>query len=193
MGIQRTELRTGVKPFHGTTPNSSIMPLGQIELSVTFGMLNNFRTEKLTFDVTDFETMYNVILGRPMLGKFMAVVHCAYQTLKISGPNGGIIVKGDQHATVKYDKQSLDMVEYFSRAATTPKDANSKRQRHQGVVEAKDSRLISLVGASKSNDAKGKTNDGASNKNTDGCVKAIPLDPSKPSLSVNVGANLDPK
>ena len=42
------------------------MPLGQIELLVTFGMPNNFRTEKLTFDVADFEIAYNVILGCPI-------------------------------------------------------------------------------------------------------------------------------
>ncbi|XP_062202022.1 uncharacterized protein LOC133904545 [Phragmites australis] len=114
MGIQRTELRIGVEPFDGITPNSSTMPLIQIELRVTFGMPDNFRTEKLTFDVSDFETAYNVILGCPILGKFMVVVHYAYQALKITGPNGTIIVKGDQRAAVKCDKQSLDMVEHFS-------------------------------------------------------------------------------
>ncbi|XP_062188838.1 uncharacterized protein LOC133892118 [Phragmites australis] len=85
------------------------MPLGQIELPVTFGTPDNFRTEKLTFDVMDFEMTYNVILGRPMLGKFMVVVHYTYQTLKIPGPEGVVTVKGDQRATVKCDKQSLDM------------------------------------------------------------------------------------
>ena len=81
MGIQRSELKTGVESFHSITPNSSTMPLGQIELLVTFGLPDNFYTEKLTFDVADFKTVYNVILGRPMLGKFMAVVHYAYQVL----------------------------------------------------------------------------------------------------------------
>ncbi|XP_062202021.1 uncharacterized protein LOC133904544 [Phragmites australis] len=193
MGIQGSELRIGIEPFDGITPKSLTMPLVQIELRVTFGTPNNFHTEKLTFDVADFETAYNVILGCPMLSKFMAVVHYAYQTLKIPGPNGAIIVKGDQRAAVKNDKQSLDMVKHFSRAATTPKDTNSKRQRHQGVIEAKDSRLVSLAGTSKFDDAKGKTNDSVSNKNTDGCVKAVPLDPSEPSKMVKVGSNLDPK
>ncbi|XP_062186645.1 uncharacterized protein LOC133890210 [Phragmites australis] len=118
------------------------MPLGRIKLPVTFGMPNKLRTEKLIFDVADFEMAYNVILDRPMLDKFMAVVHYDYQTLKIPGPNGAIMVKGDQ--------RTFD-------------------------------------------DAKGKTNDGASNKKTDGCIKAVPLNPSEPSNTVNVGANLDPK
>ena len=94
---------------------------------------------------------------------------------------------------VKCDKQSLDMLEHFSRVATTPKDANSKCQRHQGVIEANDFGLISLASTFKSDDAKGKTNDGAINKKTNGCVKAVPLDPSEPSKTVKVGANLDPK
>ncbi|XP_062186653.1 uncharacterized protein LOC133890221 [Phragmites australis] len=125
MEIQRSEIKTRVVPFHGITPNSSTMPLDQIELLVTFATLDNFCTEKLTFDVTDFETVYNVILGRQMLGMFMAVVQYAYQAFKIPGPNGAITVKGGQRAAVRCDMQSLDMVEYFSRVAITPKDANS--------------------------------------------------------------------
>ena len=128
-----------------------------------------------------------------MLGKFMVVVHYAYQTIKILGPNGVIMVKGDQRTTVKCDKESLDMVEHFNRVAITPKDANSNRQRHQGVVEAKDSRLVSFVGTSKSDDAKGKINDSISNKKTNSYIKAVPLNPSEPSKMVNVGANLDSK
>ena len=78
MGIQRSELKARVVPFHSITSNSLTMPLGQIELPVMFGMPNNFCIEKLTFDVMDFDTAYIVILGCPMLGKFMVVVHDAY-------------------------------------------------------------------------------------------------------------------
>ncbi|XP_062213766.1 uncharacterized protein LOC133914757 [Phragmites australis] len=104
MGISRLELKAGAEPFHGITPNSSNMPLGQIELLVTFEEPGNFRIEKLTFDVVNFETAYNVILGHPMLGRFMTMVHYVYQTLKISGPKRVIIVKGDQRAMLKCDK-----------------------------------------------------------------------------------------
>ncbi|XP_062229994.1 uncharacterized protein LOC133927541 [Phragmites australis] len=130
MGIQRSELKAGVVPFHGITPNSSTMPLSQIKLPVTFGTPDNFCTEKLTFDVADFKTAYNVILSRPMLGKFMTVIHYAYQALKILGPNGAITVKGDQRAAVRCEKQSLDIVEHFSRVAIATKDANSKAARY---------------------------------------------------------------
>ncbi|XP_062182038.1 uncharacterized protein LOC133886308 [Phragmites australis] len=170
MGIQISELKTGVEPFHGITPNSSTMPLDRIELPVTFGTPDYFRTEKLTFDVTNFEKAYN-----------------------IPSPKGAIIVKGDQCAAIKCNKQSLDMVEHFGRVAIIPKDANSKHQRHQDVVEAKNSRLVSLASTSVSDDAEGKINDGVNDKKIDGCVKAVPLNPSKPSKMVKIGANLDPK
>ncbi|XP_062202019.1 uncharacterized protein LOC133904542 [Phragmites australis] len=167
MGIERSELKKGVEPFHGITPNSSMMPLGQIELSVTFRTSDNFCIEKLTFDFMDFETAYNVILGHPMLGKFMVVVHYAYQTLKIMSPKGVITVKGDQRTTVKCRVQ-------------VPQDAGH-------------SRLVSLTSTSQSDDAvKEETNDGAKDKRTDGGVKAVPLDPSEPAKMVKVGAGLDP-
>lgn len=104
MGISRLELKSGAKPFHGITPSSSNIPLGRIELPITFGELDNFRTEKLTFNVTDFEMAYNVILGHPMLGKFMTVVHYAYQRPKIPGPKAVITIQGDQNVAVKCDK-----------------------------------------------------------------------------------------
>ncbi|XP_062200519.1 uncharacterized protein LOC133903218 [Phragmites australis] len=193
MGIQISELKIGVEPFHGITPNSSIMPLYRIELTVTFGTPDNFRTEKMTFDVTDFKTAYNVILGRPMLGKFIEVVHYSYQMLKIPGPKGAIIVKGDQRVAVKCDKQSLDIVEHFGQVAIIPKDANSKHQRHQDVVKAKNSRLVSLASTSDPGDAEGKINNGINDKKIGGCVKPVPLDPSEPSKMVKIRANLDPK
>ena len=77
--------------------------------------------------------------------------------------------------------------------AITPKDGDSKRQRHQGVGEAKNSRLVSLASTSESNDAKGKINDGVNNKKTGGCVKAVPLNTFEPSKTVKIRANLDPK
>ena len=113
--------------------------------------------------------------------------------LKILGPKGAIIVKGDQRAVVKCDKKSLDMIEHFSRVAIIPEDANSKRQRHQDLVKAKNSKLVSLASTSESDDAKGKINDGINDKKTGGCIKAVPLDPSEPSKTVKIGANLDPK
>ncbi|XP_062213705.1 uncharacterized protein LOC133914665 [Phragmites australis] len=104
MGNQSLELKTEAEPFHDITPNLSTMPLVQIELLVMFGEPDNFCTEKLNFDVVDFKITYNVILGRPMPGRFMAVVHYVYQVLKIPDPKGVITIKGGQCAVVKCDR-----------------------------------------------------------------------------------------
>ncbi|XP_062230045.1 uncharacterized protein LOC133927605 [Phragmites australis] len=154
------------------------MHLGQIELPVTFGVPDNFRIEKLTFDVADFETAYNVILGRPMLGKFMVVVRYAYQVLKISGPKGIIIVKGDQCAMVKCDKQSLEMVEHFYQITTTSRDIESKHLRIQATGKskdsAKDSKFVSLADTFKSDDStKDETNDSVKYRKADSGTKGI--------------------
>jgi hypothetical protein len=35
----------------------------------------NYRTEYITFEVTNFDTFYHAILGRPAMAKFVAVPH----------------------------------------------------------------------------------------------------------------------
>ena len=59
--------------FHGIVPGKQAMPLGQIDLSVTFRGPSNYRTEALTFEVVGFRRTYYAILGRPCYVKFMAV------------------------------------------------------------------------------------------------------------------------
>ena len=76
------------------------VPLGQIELPVTFGGRDNFRTENITFDVAHFDLPYNAILGRPVLAKFMAEVHYAYNTLKLLSPAGVISINADVKGSV---------------------------------------------------------------------------------------------
>jgi hypothetical protein len=49
MGIPRSKLRPSTALFHGVVPGMEALPIGQIDLLVTFGVLQNFRTETLTF------------------------------------------------------------------------------------------------------------------------------------------------
>ena len=81
--------------FHGIVPSSTAKPIGQLSLPVTFGRSDNFRTEKVLFDVVDFETAYNEILGRPALAKFLIATYYGYHSLKMPGPKGVITVRGD--------------------------------------------------------------------------------------------------
>ena len=68
------------------------MPLGQIDLPVTFGDPSNYRTETLTFEVVGFHGTYHAILGRPCYAKFMVVPNYTYLKLKMPGPCGVITI-----------------------------------------------------------------------------------------------------
>ncbi|KAI4975886.1 hypothetical protein ZWY2020_049493 [Hordeum vulgare] len=81
--------------FHGIN-HGKIQPKGKIMLPVTFGSDQNYRTEKVVFDVADNPFAYNGILGRPALAKFMVASHYAYNTLKMPGPIGVINVNTDK-------------------------------------------------------------------------------------------------
>ena len=74
-------------------PEKQVVPLGQIDLPVTFGNLTNYRMETLTFEVVGFHGTYHAILGRPCYAKFMTVPNYTYLKLKMSGP-GGVITVG---------------------------------------------------------------------------------------------------
>ena len=92
MGIDRSRVRPTGAPFHGIVPRKQAMPLGQIDLHVTFGDPSNYRTETLTFEVVGFHGTYHAILGRPCYVKFMAVPNYTYLKLKMSGPCGVITI-----------------------------------------------------------------------------------------------------
>jgi hypothetical protein len=92
MGIPRSALRPSTSPFHGVVPGIEALPLGQIDLPVTFGDVRNFCTETLTFEVVGFSGTYHAILGRPAYAKFMVVPNYTYLKLKIPGPKGIINV-----------------------------------------------------------------------------------------------------
>ena len=63
MGIDRARVwPTGV-PFHGIVPRKQVMPLGQIDLPITFRDPSNYRTKTLTFEVVGFHRTYHAILG----------------------------------------------------------------------------------------------------------------------------------
>ena len=63
MDIDRSRIRPSGAPFHGIVLGKQAVPIGQINLPVTFGDRANFRTEILNFDVVDFCGAYHVILG----------------------------------------------------------------------------------------------------------------------------------
>jgi hypothetical protein len=52
--------------FHGIVPGSANYPLGRIALNICFGNQQNYRREKLDFEVMDWPSQYHAILGRPV-------------------------------------------------------------------------------------------------------------------------------
>ena len=54
MGINRSLIRPTGAPFHGIVSGKQAMPLGQIDLPITFGDPSNYRTKTLTFEVVGF-------------------------------------------------------------------------------------------------------------------------------------------
>ncbi|XP_066373348.1 uncharacterized protein [Miscanthus floridulus] len=93
MGINWTRIRPTRAPFHGIVPRKQAMPLGQIDLPITFGDPSNYRTKILTFEVVGFPRTYHTILGCPCYAKFMAVPNYTYLKLMIPSP-GGVITIG---------------------------------------------------------------------------------------------------
>src|SRR6187401_3358794 len=96
MGIPMSKLSESNMRFHGVIPGKKADSLGQISLDVVFGDSKNFRKEKLTFEVVDFNNAYHAILGRPAYTRFMARPCYVYLKLKMPGSNGVITVTGNR-------------------------------------------------------------------------------------------------
>ena len=97
--IKRLQIPNGdlkeTSTFQGVNLGRS-QPKGKVTLPVTFGGELNYRTERIVFDVAKIPLPYNGILGRPMLAKFMAASHYAYNMLKMPGPLTIISVPSDK-------------------------------------------------------------------------------------------------
>jgi hypothetical protein len=78
-----------------------IVALGKITMPVTFGFVNNTRTEQVVFDIVDMEYPYNAIIGRGTLNAFEAILHPAYLCMKIPSDQGPIAIYGSQEAARK--------------------------------------------------------------------------------------------
>jgi hypothetical protein len=89
-------LTKSTSPFYSIVHGNAAIPLSSVVLPVTFGETReNYRTEYIKFEVTDFETSYHAILGKPAIAKFMAVPHYTYLVLKMPSPAGVLSLQGD--------------------------------------------------------------------------------------------------
>jgi hypothetical protein len=111
IGISRSALRSSTAPFHGVVPGIEALPLGKIDLPVTFGDVWNFRTETLTFEVVGFLGTNHAIFGRPAYAKFMAVPSYTYLKLKIPRPKGIITVGPTYQRAYECDAECFQFAE----------------------------------------------------------------------------------
>jgi hypothetical protein len=81
-----------------------IKPVGKISHLVSFGNLDNARTENLTFDVVDIYHPYLAIFGRGFMNKFDAVIRQQFLCMKMPAPKGAITVFGNQQEARNIEK-----------------------------------------------------------------------------------------
>jgi hypothetical protein len=81
-----------------------IKPVGKISLPVSFGDLENARTESLTFDVVDIYHPYLAIFGRGFMNKFDAVIRQQFLCMKMPAPKGVITVFVNQQEARNIEK-----------------------------------------------------------------------------------------
>jgi hypothetical protein len=110
--------------FHGIVPGSANYPLG-LALNVCFGNQQNYRREKLDFEVIDWPSQYHAILGRPAFSRFMAVPHHTYLVLKMLGPRGIITVKRSFEVSDLCDREFHKMAQNFGMIANYAEKAKS--------------------------------------------------------------------
>ena len=121
MRIPWSELRLVSSPFHGVIPGTQAYPLGQINLSVTFGNRANFHSEVLTFEVVDFPGSYHAILGWPCYTKFMAIPNYTYLKLKMPGPNDVIAVSSAFLHTFTCDCEHFELATAVINSSKLPR------------------------------------------------------------------------
>jgi hypothetical protein len=103
-------LTKSTSPFYDIVPGNAAIPLGSVVLPVTFGETReNYCTEYIKFEVADFETSYNAIIGRPAIAKFMAVPHYMYLVLKMPSPTGVLSLQGDLKISFDCDTEAVEL------------------------------------------------------------------------------------
>jgi hypothetical protein len=148
MGISRTQLRPSGAPFPIIVPEKQALPLGQIDLFVTFGDPSNFIKETLTFEVVGFRGTYHAMLGQPCYAKFMAIPNYTYLKLKMPGPNGVINVHTTYQQAYEYDVECCEYAKAITESkvlvaeldtslkeAPDPKQSTSSFEPTKGVKE----------------------------------------------------------
>jgi hypothetical protein len=143
-----------------------IKSVGKVSFPVSFGDLDNGKTETLTFDVVDIYHPYLAIFGRGFMNKFDAVIRQQFLCMKIPAPKGVITVFGDQQEARNIEKGHTP-------GQTNVYQLKTFEERKEPYEEAKrDKEKIEIA--------------------ADGETKKVYLD-DKPDRAVTIGAHLNPE
>ena len=82
MEIDRSRIEQSSTTFRGIIPSQEARCAGKITLDVVFGMLENYRSEEIIFQVAPFSSGYHALLGRDAFMSFQAILHYGYMKLK---------------------------------------------------------------------------------------------------------------
>jgi hypothetical protein len=81
-----------------------------VVLPVTFGeSRDNYRTEYIKFEVTDFETSYHAILGQTGHRQVHGSAPLTYLVLKMPSPAGVLSLQGDLKISHDCDTEAVDI------------------------------------------------------------------------------------
>jgi hypothetical protein len=126
-------------------PTKGEYPLGHIYLFVTFGTLENYRTEFLRFKVARFNGGYNAIIGRLGLAKFMAILHYPYMILKMTGPKGIITVHADFHGTAECFRGAIQTALTAGPSVALPTQANSGLEEESLTIPSNEAQAVTSI------------------------------------------------
>ncbi|XP_073360345.1 uncharacterized protein [Aegilops tauschii subsp. strangulata] len=179
LGLKAEDLEPNRTIFHGIMPGLSCSPIGRVRLDVLFGDSSHFRREPIWFEVVDLSSAYHTLLGRPTLGRFMAVPHYAYLKMKMPGPKGLITITSD------YCK-SLECARDGAKLAESLVIAEKRRQLDRIVAMAGEASTASIPTKDSADEAAFKPSQE---------TKKVKLNPEDPSYNkyVVVGTRLDSK
>jgi hypothetical protein len=145
LGVELKDLIESDTPLFSIVPTEGEYLLGHIYMSVTFGTLENYRTEFLRFEVARFDCGYNAIIGRPGLAKFMAILHYPYMILKMTGPQGIITVRTDFQGAAECFQGAIQTALTAGPSTALPAQANTRLEEEGLTIPTNEAQSMTSI------------------------------------------------
>jgi hypothetical protein len=175
MDFDFSKMTTCNEPFYSVVPGKAAYPIGRVCRPVTFDTKENFCTNYLTFEVADFRSSYHAILDRPMLAKFMAILHHTYLIMKVLAPNGILSILDDILVSYNCESDTINLSKVSACKATTMVMVAQDAKIDQTTLEVPEQKHTTTT------------------LDPNPAMKKVCLGPPKASKEVTIGADLDPK